>query len=102
MNLIKWLSILLLCNMLCSCGKTQQPANPDMEWWREARFGMFVHWGLYSVAAGEWKGKQIDGIGEWIQNFAKIPRKNGSNWPRMQGRATSFSRPNTTRAFACI
>lgn len=73
MNLIKWLSILLLCNMLCSCGKTQQPANPDMEWWREARFGMFVHWGLYSVAAGEWKGKQIDGIGEWIQNFAKIP-----------------------------
>ena len=53
MNLIKWLSILLLCNMLCSCGKTQQPANPDMEWWREARFGMFVHWGLYSVAAGE-------------------------------------------------
>lgn len=42
-------------------------------WWREARFGMFIHWGLYSVAAGEWNGKPVDGIGEWIQNFAKIP-----------------------------
>lgn len=47
----------------------------DMEWWREARFGMFVHWGLYSVAAGEWNGRQIDGIGEWIQNFGKISNK---------------------------
>lgn len=46
-----------------------------VEWWREARFGMFVHWGLYSVAAGEWNGKQIAGIGEWIQNFGKISNK---------------------------
>lgn len=43
------------------------------EWWNEARFGMFIHWGLYSVAAGEWQGQQVDGIGEWIQNFAKVP-----------------------------
>jgi len=42
-------------------------------WWREARFGMFIHWGLYSVAAGEWNGQEVDGIGEWIQNFARIP-----------------------------
>ena len=28
-----------------------------MNWWREARFGMFIHWGLYSVAHGRWKGK---------------------------------------------
>jgi alpha-L-fucosidase len=44
-----------------------------MKWWREARFGMFIHWGLYSVPAGTYKGKQIGGIGEWIMNDAEIP-----------------------------
>jgi alpha-L-fucosidase len=34
---------------------------------------MFIHWGLYAVPAGEWKGKPIEGIGEWIMNRAKIP-----------------------------
>ena len=44
-----------------------------MHWWRQARFGMFIHWGLYSIPAGQWKGKQIKGIGEWIMNTAHIP-----------------------------
>ncbi len=44
-----------------------------MEWWRDARFGMFVHWGVYAVPAGTYKGKRIDGIGEWIMNSARIP-----------------------------
>ncbi len=44
-------------------------------WWREAKFGMFIHWGLYAVPAGEWKGKPVAGIGEWIMNRAKIPVK---------------------------
>ena len=44
-----------------------------MEWWRDARFGMFIHWGLYSVPAGTWDGKQIPGLGEWIMNNASIP-----------------------------
>ena len=44
-----------------------------LKWWREARFGMFIHWGLYAVPAGEWKGKLVPGIGEWIMNRAKIP-----------------------------
>lgn len=43
-----------------------------MQWWKEARFGMFIHWGLYSVPAGEWNGQKIGGIGEWIMNSAKI------------------------------
>ena len=29
-----------------------------MKWWREARFGMFIHWGVYSVPAGVWKGEE--------------------------------------------
>ena len=44
-----------------------------MAWWREARFGMFIHWGVYAVPAGEWKGQRIGGIGEWIMNRGKIP-----------------------------
>ena len=44
-----------------------------LEWWREARFGMFIHWGLYAVPAGEWKGQPVPGLGEWIMNHAKIP-----------------------------
>jgi alpha-L-fucosidase len=53
----------------------KKPLTKDerMEWWRDARFGLFVHWGLYSVPAGTYKGKRIDGIGEWIMNSAQIP-----------------------------
>jgi alpha-L-fucosidase len=47
--------------------------DPRLDWWREARFGMFIHWGLYSVAAGEWKGERIPGIGEWMMHRARIP-----------------------------
>jgi len=44
-----------------------------MEWWREARFGMFIHWGVYALPAGIWDGRQIGNIGEWIMNRGKIP-----------------------------
>lgn len=46
-----------------------------MAWWREAKFGLFVHWGVYSVLAGEYKGESVPGIGEWIQYRKKIPRE---------------------------
>jgi len=54
---------------------TETPEQRDarMAWWREARFGMFIHWGLYSIPAGTWNGKRIPGIGEWIMNTASIP-----------------------------
>ena len=53
----------------------ETPAQRDarMAWWREARFGMFIHWGVYSVPAGTYDGKRIPGIGEWIMNTGKIP-----------------------------
>ncbi|HEV8130594.1 MAG TPA: alpha-L-fucosidase [Acidobacteriota bacterium] len=43
-----------------------------LQWFREAKFGLFIHWGLYAIPAGEWKGKPIPGIGEWIMNRAQI------------------------------
>jgi alpha-L-fucosidase len=44
-------------------------------WFREARFGMFIHWGLYALLAGEWNGRRLaaDQIGEWIMKFLRIP-----------------------------
>jgi len=42
-----------------------------MRWWREARFGMFIHWGLYAIPAGAWEGRTDHA--EWIMETAKIP-----------------------------
>src|ERR1700745_666147 len=53
--------------------ETKEQRDARMKWWREARFGMFIHWGIYSVPAGTYQGKQIGGIGEWIMNSAQIP-----------------------------
>jgi alpha-L-fucosidase len=53
--------------------ETSVQRDTRMRWWREARFGMFIHWGVYSVPAGTYNGKQISGIGEWIMNRGKIP-----------------------------
>jgi len=53
--------------------QTETPAQHEarMQWWREARFGMFIHWGLYSILAGEWKG--ATNHAEWIRTTAQIP-----------------------------
>ncbi|MCC6694022.1 MAG: alpha-L-fucosidase [Candidatus Hydrogenedentes bacterium] len=53
--------------------ETPEQRDARMSWWRDARFGMFIHWGVYSVPAGTYNGKQIDGIGEWIMHNGKIP-----------------------------
>jgi alpha-L-fucosidase len=44
-----------------------------MRWFRDARFGMFIHWGLYSELGGEWKDKHVMGGAEWIQKYLEIP-----------------------------
>lgn len=43
------------------------------EWFKEAKFGMMIHWGLYCLPAGEWKGQRMDYIGEWLQSRYRIP-----------------------------
>jgi alpha-L-fucosidase len=65
----------LLAFLSSSLRAADSPTNRDarMRWWRDARFGMFIHWGLYSIPAGQWNGKPIDGVGEWIMNSAAIP-----------------------------
>lgn len=44
-----------------------------MQWWNDAKFGLFIHWGVYSVPAGFYQEKPVAGIGEWIMNRGKIP-----------------------------
>lgn len=51
---------------------TTEQKDERMKWWREARFGMFIHWGIYSVPAGTYQGKQIPSTGGWIMNGANI------------------------------
>ena len=53
--------------------ETPEARAERMAWWKEARFGMFIHWGLYAVPAGEHNGQRTDGIGEWIMDHLHIP-----------------------------
>jgi len=57
--------------------KTQEQLQADarLQWFRDARFGMFIHWGVYSNPAGIWKGKPTTFFGEWIMSRARIPVK---------------------------
>jgi alpha-L-fucosidase len=51
--------------------ETKSQREQRMKWWEEARFGLFIHWGLYSVPAGQWKGDTTHA--EWIRTTARIP-----------------------------
>jgi alpha-L-fucosidase len=67
--------------------KVPLPDRPDMEWWRrsmdtrderlswfrQGRFGMFVHWGVYSHVGGIWEGKKVEGYSEHLMRKMKIP-----------------------------
>ena len=48
------------------------PKDERLAWWRDARFGMFIHFGLYSTPAGTWDGKPVGGVGEWLLQNARI------------------------------
>ena len=68
---------LIVCSFLAplagAADETKEQRDARMKWWREAKFGMFIHWGVYAVPAGTYKDKQIRGIGEWIMRNAEIP-----------------------------
>ncbi|SPE62830.1 exported hypothetical protein [Verrucomicrobia bacterium] len=51
--------------------ETAAEHDARMAWFREARFGLFIHWGVYSVPAGEWNGNT--GYGEWFLEETKMP-----------------------------
>jgi alpha-L-fucosidase len=71
---MKQLFIFSLSMLTYIFGFSQSSAQTDqrMQWWKDAKFGMFIHWGIYSVPAGRWG--ETTTYGEWIMHSAKIPR----------------------------
>lgn len=71
------LSMLLLigtCNKPLVAQENKLPDSLRMKWWEEARFGMFIHWGVYAQFGGVYRGhEQVRGGAEWIMNRSKIP-----------------------------
>ena len=51
----------------------QDAFDARMQWWREARFGLFIHWGAYAIPAGNYNGETVRSVSEWIMNTAQIP-----------------------------
>jgi alpha-L-fucosidase len=73
-NIVSKLSFFILIFALFMLQQAYPQTNQEkMEWWKEAKFGMFIHWGVYSVPAGIYHRKEVNGIGEWIMNHGKIP-----------------------------
>lgn len=65
----------LLAAFITPSVHAETPAEREarMKWFNEARFGMFIHWGVYSEGAGYWNDKPANGAGEWLQSNASIP-----------------------------
>lgn len=102
--------LLLLC-CFASTGKAQKKIIPysgapgwqetkdsRMAWFREARFGMFIHWGLYSAAGGQWKGvNNLAHYAEQIQSNEKISSKEYSETLRPKFTAAKFNAAEWSR-----
>jgi len=74
LNKINYLLIILL--IVCGVARAQQKPSDAarLAWWHEAKFGMFINWGIHSLYGGEYKGyQQARGGAEWIMNRCKIP-----------------------------
>ncbi|HZM05701.1 MAG TPA: alpha-L-fucosidase [Candidatus Saccharimonadales bacterium] len=63
----------LVASMALVLAARTAAGGPDTQWFRDAKFGIFMHWGLYSQLGNEWNGKSYYGSGEWLMNRAKIP-----------------------------
>jgi len=69
-KIISAIAILLLINTITANIKAETP-NDKLAWFQEAKFGLFINWGVYSKLAGEWNGKS--GYNEFVMLNAKIP-----------------------------
>jgi alpha-L-fucosidase len=54
-------------------GKPDAAREERLKWFRDAKYGLFIHWGLYAVPAGEWKGRRSLGLGEWLMFRSQVP-----------------------------
>ena len=56
-------------------GASDSAREKRLEWFREATYGLFIHWGLYAIPAGQWNGKRSLGLGEWVMFRSTVPVK---------------------------
>ena len=83
---LSWLLAAVLVSAAAAAGTRAPDVQPQaprpaadpsaaerLAWFHEAKYGLFIHWGLYAIPAGEWKGKRIPGIGEWIMFRTPVP-----------------------------
>src|SRR5262249_15308562 len=74
-------SVMVWASLMAAMAQAPAPKPLDpvkekrLEWFREAKDGMVIHWGLYAIPAGEWKGQRCLGLGEWLMNRCKVPVK---------------------------
>jgi alpha-L-fucosidase len=71
-------TLLALAVAATAAAQSPDPESPEakrqrLAWFHQAKYGLFIHWGLYAIPAGEWQGKRVPGIGEWIMFRARIP-----------------------------
>ena len=78
--LLAAIGVVLACSSFAVGPAAQAPApqrdaakEARLKWFREAKYGLFIHWGLYATPAGQWNGRAVPGLGEWIMNRAQIP-----------------------------
>lgn len=74
MKKYRFVLILLLLTQFLFAQNPESAAEKTqrMTWWKDAKFGLFIHWGIYAVAAGEYNGQK--NYGEWLMYEAKIPK----------------------------
>ena len=70
---------MILLSFITGCDRPKKDAEDPtstkdrMVWWKNARFGMFIHWGIYAVPAGTWNDQKTMGNAEWIMHSLQIP-----------------------------
>ena len=70
--------VVVLCLFLYGKGASQEQTGARAQWFVDARYGMFIHWGVYSGAEGFWKGEKLrndNDYAEWIQYRNRIDKK---------------------------
>lgn len=79
-KLNSFLSAAIIIMLLAGCADKKEsprhaglPSKTNLEAFSDLKFGMFIHWGLYAIPAGEWKDHYVRGIGEWIMKVEQIP-----------------------------
>jgi len=69
------LAVLVVPRLAAQTRPPDAAREQRLAWFREAKYGLFIHWGLYAIPAGEWNGKRSPGLGEWVMFRSTVPVK---------------------------